>query len=86
MRLKAKVYVKDNLFEEANEIYVESLKGVEQHLLSLWRDWMVMCIKAYEKTKKPSWAKAAISVFPYALRYKSKKTRLLLSPIIGILK
>jgi hypothetical protein len=47
---------------------------------------MVMCIKAYEKTKKNSWAKAAIAVFPYALRYKSKKTRLLLSSIINILR
>lgn len=47
---------------------------------------MVMCIKAYEKTRKISWARAAISVFPYALRYKSKKTRLLLSPIINFCK
>jgi hypothetical protein len=85
-RLRAKVYVKDGYFEEANEIYLESLKSVEQHLLSMWRDWMVMCIKAYEKTKKASWAKAAIAVFPYALRYKSKKTRLILSPVINICK
>lgn len=47
---------------------------------------MIMCVKAYEKTKKPSWAKAAISVFPYALRYKCKKTRLLLGPIINIFR
>lgn len=45
-----------------------------------------MCVKAYEQTKKPSWAKSAIAVFPYALRYKCKKTRLLLGPIINICK
>jgi hypothetical protein len=28
MRLKAKVFVKDGYFEEANEIYLENLKGV----------------------------------------------------------
>jgi hypothetical protein len=62
------------------------LRGVDQHLLALWRDWMVLSIKAYEKTKKISWAKAAISVFPYALKCKPRKTRLLLSPIIGMFK
>lgn len=46
---------------------------------------MIMSIKAYEKTKKVSWGKSALSVFPYALRYKYKKTRLLLSPILKII-
>jgi hypothetical protein len=86
MRLKAKVFVKDGYFEAANDIYLENLKGVEQHLLSLWRDWMIMSVKAYEQTKKISWAKSAIAVFPYALRYKCKKTRLLIGPIINICK
>ncbi len=47
---------------------------------------MVMSVNAYEQTKKASWAKSAIAVFPYALRYKCKKTRLLLGPIVNICK
>jgi hypothetical protein len=47
---------------------------------------MLMNIKAYEKNKKVTWAKSAIAVFPYALRYKYKKTRLLLAPIMSIIK
>lgn len=47
---------------------------------------MVMCIKAYDKTKKVEWAESAVSIFPYALRYKNQKTRLLMAPILGYFK
>ena len=52
MRLKCEMLTKENKFEEANSIYNEALKVVDQNLLTLWRDWMLMNIKAYETHKK----------------------------------
>lgn len=52
MRLKCEMLTRENRFEEANSVYNESLKVVDQNLLTLWRDWMLMNIKAYETHKK----------------------------------
>jgi hypothetical protein len=44
-----------------------------------------MCFKAYDSTKKIEWAQSALSILPYALRYKTHKTKLILAPAIKIL-
>lgn len=84
-RLSAKLYVKQGCFEEANAVYMQSLKSVDQHLLPLWRDWMVMCFEAYAATDRIEWAQSAIAILPYALRYKPHKVRLIIAPILSIL-
>ena len=58
----------------------------DQQLLTVWRDWMIMSIEAYSKTKENNWAYTAISALPYTLRHKTYKTKLLLAPIFKILK
>lgn len=76
---------KRNKYSEANAIYEESLKGIEHHLLPLWRDWMVMCLRAHQETGQMSWAKSAISILPYALRCKPHKTKLQISSFFTLL-
>lgn len=46
---------------------------------------MVLNVEAYEKTGRVEWAQMAIIALPYALRYKSQKTKLLLAPIFKII-
>lgn len=52
MRLRCKMLTKENRFDEANSMYNEAIKAADQNLLTLWRDWMIMNIKAYELHKK----------------------------------
>ena len=47
---------------------------------------MLLCIEVYQKTNAKEWAFSAVATLPYALRYKTNKTKLLLAPIIKILK
>ena len=83
--MKAKVLVENKLYDQANTLLSDSLKGVEHHLLPLWRDWLVLSIKAYEESGKIEWAQSALAILPYALRYKTQKTKLILAPILRIL-
>lgn len=76
---------KENRFDEANSMYNEAIKAADQNLLTLWRDWMIMNIKAYELHKKNDYAYSAISTLPYTLRHKPHKTKLMLAPIFRML-
>lgn len=44
------------MYAKANSIYYEAADMTEQQLLSLWRDWMLMSIEAYEQTGLQEWA------------------------------
>ena len=50
LRLQAKVYRKMGLHAKANASYHEASNLSEHQLLSLWRDWMLLCIEVYKKT------------------------------------
>jgi len=45
--LKGKVLAADGKYDQADALFIETIKGVEQHLLPLWRDWLVLSLKAY---------------------------------------
>ena len=69
--------VADNKLDQADALFVETIRGVEQHLLPLWRDWLILTLKAYKDTGKIDWAQSVLSILPYALRYKTQKTKLI---------
>ena len=66
-------------------MFSEATRNNDQNLLQLWRDWLVLCITAYEKEKTMQWAQLAVTTLPYALRYKPSKTRLLLAPVFSFI-
>lgn len=80
-RLRAKVLIDGELYNEANTLFADAVRNNDQNLLPLWRDWLVLCILAYEKDHNIQWAELAITTLPYALRYKPYKTKLLLAPV-----
>lgn len=80
-RLRAKVLIEGELYNEANTLFADAVRNNDQNLLPLWRDWLVLCILAYEKDHNIQWAELAITTLPYALRYKPYKTKLLLAPV-----
>lgn len=84
-RLKAKVLISDSKYDQADNMFVEAVKGVEQHLLPLWRDWLVLSLRAYKDTGKIEWANSVLAILPYALRYKTHKTKLILAPVMQML-
>ena len=84
-RLKAKILVADNKLDQADALLVDTIKGVEQHLLPLWRDWLILSLRAYKQTRKIEWAQSVLAILPYALRYKTQKTKLILAPVIQLL-
>ena len=49
-RLKAKLYKERGFYKQANELYFEAVNLSDQQLLTVWRDWMLMSIEAYNKT------------------------------------
>jgi hypothetical protein len=77
--------VADNKLEQADALFIDTVKGVEQHLLPLWRDWLVLSLKAYKETNKIEWAQSVLAILPYALRYKTNKTKLILAPVMQLL-
>ena len=84
-RLKAKVLLADNKITQADALLVDTVKGVEQHLLPLWRDWIILSLTAYKQTKKIEWAQSVLAILPYALRYKGYRTKLILAPVMQLL-
>ena len=85
-RLKGKALTSNNSFTHANALFSEVVRGTEQHLLPLWRDWLLTTLKAYELQKDVGWAQQALVILPYAIRYKTHKTKLILGPVLGLLQ
>ena len=77
--------IDSKLYAEANTLFMEAVRNNDQNLMPLWRDWMVLCITAFEKDRNVQWAELAITTLPYALRYKPNKTKLLLAPIFSFI-
>ena len=46
---------------------------------------MIICMKGYEKTRRVEWAQMVIITLPYALRYKTHKTKLIIAPVLQII-
>ena len=85
-RLKGKALTSNSSFLQANYLFSEAVRGTEQHLLPLWRDWLLMTLKAYSASKDIGWAQQALVILPYAIRYKTHKTKLILGPVMGLLQ
>lgn len=75
----------ENKLEQADALFMDTVKGVEQHLLPLWRDWLNLSLKAYKQTNKTEWAQSVLAILPYALRYKTHKTKLIMAPVMQLL-